>query len=54
VRARGTNFAAVAAAMVQQASSYFGRSSGGLLRDVLPAGRVDIGTVRSLGEVPAH
>lgn len=54
VRARGTNFAAVAAAMVQQASGYFGRSSGGLLRDALPEGRVDIGTVKSLGEVPAH
>jgi len=54
VRARGTNFAAVAAAMVQQASSYFGRSSGGLLRDALPEGRVDIGAVKSLGEVPTH
>jgi len=54
VRARGTNFGAVAAAMVLQASAYFGRSSGGLLRDALPAGRVDIGAVRSLGEVPAH
>jgi hypothetical protein len=52
VRARGTNFNEVLPAMVDQASDYFGRNSGGLLRKPLPEGHVDIGPVQSLGTVP--
>jgi hypothetical protein len=40
-------------AMVQYASRYFGEDSGGLLRDRIPEGRVDLGDVKSLGEVEA-
>jgi hypothetical protein len=52
VRSRGTNFNEVLPAMVDQASDYFGRNSGGLLRKPLPEGHVDIGPVQSLGTVP--
>ena len=52
VRARGTNFADVLDAMVNQASRYFGQNTQGLLRSPLPEGRVDIGPVKSLGAVP--
>jgi len=38
--------------MAAYASQYFGRASDGLLRTRVPAGRVDIGEVKSLGEVP--
>jgi hypothetical protein len=37
--------------MAQYASPYFGQDSHGLLRTRVPEGRVDIGDVRSLGEV---
>jgi hypothetical protein len=52
VRARGTNFTDVLPAMVTQASKYFGQNIQGLLRTPLPEGRVEIGTVKSLGAVP--
>lgn len=35
--------------MARAASPYFGQDSGGLVRKPIPLGRVDIGTVRSLG-----
>jgi hypothetical protein len=38
--------------MAQYASKYFGQDSGGLLRRRVAEGRVDIGEVKSLGEVP--
>jgi hypothetical protein len=34
------------------ASRYFGQDSGGLVHDRVPLGRVDVGDVKSLGEVP--
>ena len=39
-------------AMAQYASQFFGQDSHGLIHKVIPLGRVDIGTVKSLGEVP--
>jgi hypothetical protein len=39
--------------MAQYASRYFGRDSRGLMRTRVPEGRVEIGEVRSLGDVPA-
>jgi hypothetical protein len=38
--------------MTQYASQYFGQDTHGLMRAPVPEGRVDIGTVRSLGDVP--
>jgi hypothetical protein len=38
--------------MAQYASQYFGQNTKGLVRTQVPLGRVDIGEVRSLGEVP--
>ena len=34
------------------ASRYFGQDSGGLVHDRVPLGRVEVGDVKSLGEVP--
>jgi hypothetical protein len=39
--------------MAQYASRYFGQDSHGLLRDRVPEGQVNIGSLRSLGEVEA-
>lgn len=39
-------------AMAQSASQFFGQDSHGLIHKAIPLGRVDIGDVRSLGEVP--
>ena len=39
--------------MAQYASRYFGQPSDGLLRARVPEGRVDVGEVKSLGEVEA-
>jgi hypothetical protein len=38
--------------MAQYASRYFGQDSHGLVHDTIPLGEVDIGEVKSLGEVP--
>jgi hypothetical protein len=38
--------------IAQFASKYFGQDSHGLLHEAVPLGRVDIGDVKSLGEVP--
>ncbi|MGA2015393.1 MAG: hypothetical protein ABSH26_00445 [Opitutaceae bacterium] len=40
------------AAMARYASQYFGQDSHGLVHKEIPLGRVDIGDVKSLGEVP--
>lgn len=48
IRDRGNDFGRQLAAMTQEASHYFGQSSGGLIRKALPAGRVDIGNQRVL------
>jgi hypothetical protein len=40
-------------AMVLGASKYFGKDSNGLIHDTIPEGRVDVGDIKSLGEVPA-
>ena len=39
-------------AMARYASKYFGQDSHGLVRKEVPLGRVEIGDVKSLGEVP--
>jgi hypothetical protein len=38
--------------MTQYASQFFGQDSHGLLKAPVPEGHVDIGTIKSLGEVP--
>jgi hypothetical protein len=38
--------------MLRDASKYFGRRSHGLIRDVVPEGRVDVGEPKSLGAEP--
>jgi hypothetical protein len=38
--------------MAQFASRYFGQDSNGLIHEAIPLGHVDIGDVKSLGEVP--
>ena len=48
IRARGNDFSRSLEAMTQNASQYFGRNSGGLLRERLPDGRVEIGTEKVL------
>lgn len=40
------------ASMALYASRYFGQDSGGLVRDRVPLGRVDIGDLRNLGDAP--
>jgi hypothetical protein len=40
--------------MAQYASKYFGQDSHGLVRRDVPLGRVDIGRMESLGEVPGR
>ncbi len=44
VRQRNNRFDRVLPVMAQNASKYFGQQSGRLLREVIPVGRVDIGT----------
>jgi hypothetical protein len=39
-------------AMAVKAAEFFGKNSHGLVHDALPEGKVDIGTLRDLGEVP--
>ena len=52
VRERGTDFTKVLPAMVKYGSQYFGQESHGLLRKALPQGQVEVGEIKSLGEVP--
>jgi hypothetical protein len=39
-------------AMAQYASQYFGQDSNGLIHEAIPLGKVKVGPVQSLGEVP--
>jgi hypothetical protein len=52
VRERGTDFTKVLPSMVNYGSQYFGMDSHGLVRKALPQGHVDVGEIKSLGEVP--
>jgi hypothetical protein len=52
IREQG-NFGRQLAGMTEAASKYFGRNSDGLLHRDVPAGEVEIGTVKSLGTEPA-
>jgi hypothetical protein len=48
IRDRGNDFEKQLAAMTQEASKYFGRNSGGLIRKELPEGHVEIGEQKIL------
>jgi hypothetical protein len=48
VRRSGNDFSGRLAAMAADAAGYFGRSSNGLVRKALPAGRVEVGPVKTL------
>ncbi|HEY4989288.1 MAG TPA: hypothetical protein VII09_05740 [Opitutaceae bacterium] len=52
IRQRHHNFDEDLPAMAQYASQYFGQDSKGLVHKPIPAGRVDIGDVKSLGTLP--
>jgi hypothetical protein len=52
VRERGTDFTKVLPSMVNYGSQYFGMDSHGLVRKALPQGHVEVGEIKSLGEVP--
>lgn len=52
VRERGTDFTKVMPAMIRYGSQYFGQDSRGVLRKELPKGSVEVGEIKSLGEVP--
>jgi len=49
----GHDFGKELPGMAKFASQYFGRNSHGLIRTLVPEGHVDVGDVKSLGEVPA-
>ncbi|HEY1791927.1 MAG TPA: hypothetical protein VGG34_03350 [Opitutaceae bacterium] len=51
VRERGTDFSKALPLMAADAAKYFGKDSNGLIRDTLPAGRVDVGPLKTLGVV---
>jgi hypothetical protein len=53
IRQRHHQFDRDLPSMAQYASRYFGQDSHGLIHEMIPLGRVDIGDVKSLGEVPA-
>jgi hypothetical protein len=52
IRERGNAFGEQLAAMVGNASHYYGQDSRGLIHDPVPKGRVEIGEIKSLGVVP--
>jgi hypothetical protein len=52
IRERNHQFDRDLPAMAQYASKYFGQDSHGLVRKDVPLGRVDIGKMETLGEVP--
>jgi hypothetical protein len=52
IRQRHHDFDKDLPAMAQYASRYFGQDSGGLVRESIPFGHVDIGDLKSLGTVP--
>jgi hypothetical protein len=53
IRQRHHNFDTDLPTMVKFASQYFGQDTKGLVHKAVPFGHVDIGEVKSLGEVPA-
>lgn len=52
IRQRSHEFDKDLPAMAQYASQFFGKDSHGLLHTEVPLGRVDIGEVKTLGDVP--
>ena len=52
IEQRRNDFARELPAMLKTASPYFGRSSRGLIREVVPEGRVEVGQPKSLGVEP--
>jgi hypothetical protein len=52
LRESGHDFGTALPMMAKYASRYFGRDSHGLVRNLVPEGRVEIGEVKSLGGVP--
>jgi hypothetical protein len=52
VRARGNTFPQALPTMARFAAGYFGESSGGLLREAVPAGQVEIKELINLGDTP--
>ena len=52
INERHNQFDKVLPVMADYASRYFGQDSGGLLRDRVHEGRVEIGEPKSLGEIP--
>jgi hypothetical protein len=52
IREHGNAFDSRIAGMAELASNYFGRDSKGLHHEDIPEGKVEIGTVKSLGVVP--
>jgi hypothetical protein len=54
IRQRHHQFDQDLSAMAQYASRYFGQDSNGLIRKAVPLGQVDIGEVKSLGDVPGR
>jgi hypothetical protein len=51
IRQRHNNFDDALAGMAKAASEYFGQNSGGMVRRDVPLGRVELGDVKSLGDV---
>jgi hypothetical protein len=49
---RGHDFGKDLPRMAQIAGKYFGQESHGLLMKPIPVGKVEIGTIKSLGDVP--
>jgi hypothetical protein len=52
IRQRHHDFDKDLPAMANYASRFFGQDTNGLIHDSIPLGHVDIGVVKSLGEVP--
>jgi hypothetical protein len=53
IRQRSHQFDADLAGMAKSASKFFGQDSNGLVRGQLPEGHVEVGNLKSLGDVPA-
>jgi hypothetical protein len=52
LRETGHDFGKEFPMMAKQASQFFGQNSHGIVRSLVPEGHVDIGDVRSLGDLP--
>lgn len=52
IRARGNEFDKQLAQMIANSAGYFGKGTGGLLREDHPTARVELGDLKDLGEVP--